>query len=139
MMVRLPERRDQGEKDLQTIIADPKTRQRDRAPRAGLGTHGKKGIRSGQPRNWRERAELDSRDPWVHYYLALVKFRAAQSSRGTRFEGVSNMIQDLLVVLDWEPDFAEAHNMLAMARLAGRRCPFRDGRDTSGDPAQPAQ
>ena len=27
------------------------------------------------------------------------------------------MVQDLLAVLDWEPDFAEAHNMLAMARF----------------------
>ena len=29
------------------------------------------------------------------------------------------MVQDLLAVLDSEPDFAEAHNMLAMARLQG--------------------
>ena len=29
------------------------------------------------------------------------------------------MIQDLVAVVDWNPDFAEAHNMLAMGRLAG--------------------
>ena len=29
------------------------------------------------------------------------------------------MIQDLVFVVDKEPDFAEAHNMLAMARLQG--------------------
>src|SRR2546430_15883057 len=29
------------------------------------------------------------------------------------------MIQDLRAVLDWDPDFAEAYNLLAMARLEG--------------------
>jgi hypothetical protein len=48
----------------------------------------------------------------------LVKYRAAQSS-GKPIEGVSNMIQDLIFVVDKEPDLAEAHNMLAVARLQG--------------------
>ena len=29
------------------------------------------------------------------------------------------MVQDLVAVVDLEPEFAEAHNMLAMARLQG--------------------
>jgi tetratricopeptide (TPR) repeat protein len=63
-------------------------------------------------------SELDGRDAWVHYYLALVKFQAARAT-GHSIQGVSNMIQDLLVVIDWNLDFAEAYNMLAMGRLAG--------------------
>jgi hypothetical protein len=50
--------------------------------------------------------------------MALGKFRAAQSRR-SKLQGVSNVIQDLVAVVDWDPDFAEAHNMLAMARLEG--------------------
>jgi Flp pilus assembly protein TadD len=63
-------------------------------------------------------SELDPRDPWVRYYLALVKYHAAQS-RGQEVHGLSNMIQDLRAVLDWNPNFAEAYNMLAIARLEG--------------------
>ena len=62
--------------------------------------------------------ELDGKDMWTHYYLALVKFRAAQLGQKP-IEGVSNMIQDLVFVVDKEPDLAEAHNMLAVARLQG--------------------
>ena len=62
--------------------------------------------------------ELDGRDPWVHYYLALVKVQSSQITRKP-IQGVSNMIQDLVAVVDWNPDFAEAHNMLAMGRLEG--------------------
>ena len=62
--------------------------------------------------------ELDSKDTWTHYYLALVEIsRCAVEPKP--IEGVSNMIQDLVFVVDKEPDFAEAHNMLALARLQG--------------------
>src|SRR5262249_54089999 len=35
------------------------------------------------------------------------------------FQGLSNMIQDLRLVLDASPDFAQAYDMLALARLEG--------------------
>ncbi len=60
--------------------------------------------------------ELDDRDPWLHYYKALVKYRQREGT-GESFRGLANMIQDLRAVLDWDPDFAEAYNLLAMARL----------------------
>jgi hypothetical protein len=62
--------------------------------------------------------ELDAKDPWVRYYLALGKYRAARAS-GQSFQGLSNMMQDLRAVLDWYPEFAEAYNMLGMARVEG--------------------
>ena len=117
MAVRLPEHRDQGEKDLQTIIADPKGDNAIahralawvRMERAEFDEAGEELARA---------RELDDRDTWTHYYLALVKFRAAQVNRKP-IQGVSNMIQDLVYVVDKEPDIAEAHHMLALARLQG--------------------
>ncbi len=117
MAVRLPEHRDQSEKDLQTIIADPKG---DNAiahrALAWVRMERKEFDEAGE--ELARARELDDRDTWTHYYLALVKFRASQVNRKP-IEGVSNMIQDLVYVVDKEPDFAEAHNMLALARLQG--------------------
>jgi tetratricopeptide (TPR) repeat protein len=117
MAARLPEHRDQAEKDLQTIIADPKGDNAIahralgwvRMERAEFDEAGEEFVRA---------RELDDRDIWTHYYLALVKFRAAQVNRKP-IQGVSNMIQDLVYVVDKEPDFADAHHMLALARLQG--------------------
>ncbi|MGA9813700.1 MAG: hypothetical protein WBQ64_13020 [Terriglobales bacterium] len=117
MAVRLPEHRDQGEKDLQAIIADPKG---DNAVAhralAWVRMERKEFAEAGE--ELARARELDGLDTWTHYYLALVKFRASQVNRKP-IEGVSNMIQDLVYVVDKEPDFAEAHNMLALARLQG--------------------
>jgi tetratricopeptide (TPR) repeat protein len=117
MMVRLPEHRDQGQKELETVISDPKM-DNAIAHRGLAWTHlGRKEFDQANEELARA-MELDGRDPWVRYYMALVKFRAAQITRKP-IQGVSNMIQDLVAVVDWNPDFAEAHNMLAMGRLAG--------------------
>jgi tetratricopeptide (TPR) repeat protein len=117
MAVRLPEHRDQGVKNLEAIVADPKT-DNVIAHRA-LAWVRMEGKEFDQADEELARArELDSKDTWTRYYLALVKFRAAQSGQKP-IEGVSNMIQDLVFVVDKEPDFAEAHNMLALARLQG--------------------
>jgi len=62
-------------------------------------------------------AELDNHDFWVRYYAALIKFKQAEG-KGS-FQGLSNMIQDLRLVLDASPDFAQAYDMLALARLEG--------------------
>jgi tetratricopeptide (TPR) repeat protein len=117
VMVRLPEHRDQGEKDLQAVIGDPKTE--NAIAHRGLAWSHMERKEFDQSNEELARAmELDGRDPWVRYYMALVKFKAAQTNRKP-IQGVSNMIQDLVAVVDWNPDFAEAHNMLAMGRLEG--------------------
>ena len=117
MSVRLSERREQGEKEFQTIIADPKM-ENAIAHRGLAWVHMERKEFDQADEELARAMELDGRDPWVRYYMALVKFHAARSSRNP-FEGVSNMIQDLVAVVDWDPDFAEAHNMLALARLQG--------------------
>jgi len=117
MAVRLPEHRDQGVKSLETIIADPKA-DNAIAHRALAWVRMERKEFDQADEELARARELDSKDTWTHYYLALVKFRAAQSGEKP-IEGVSNMIQDLVFVVDKEPDFAEAHNMLALARLQG--------------------
>jgi hypothetical protein len=62
--------------------------------------------------------DLDPKDVWTRYLLSLVKYRTAQGS-GLPIQGLPNMMQDLRIVLDWYPEFAEAYNMLAMGRLEG--------------------
>ena len=63
-------------------------------------------------------AELNPKDPWLHYYLALVRLRAAQAA-GRSTEGLPNVMQDLRLVVDWDPEFVQARSMLAMAQLEG--------------------
>ena len=117
MAVRLPEHRDQAEKNLETIIADPKTDYAIAHRALAWVRMERKEFDQADEELARAR-ELDGKDTWTHYYLALAKFRAAQSGQKP-IEGVSNMIQDLVFVVDKEPDFAEAYNMLALARLQG--------------------
>jgi tetratricopeptide (TPR) repeat protein len=117
MSLRMPEHREQGEKELQTLINDPKT-ENAIAHRGLAWAHMERKEFDQATQELARGSELDAHDLWTHYYLALVKFRAAQSSREP-IQGVSNMVQDLLAVLDLSPDFAEAYNMLAMARLQG--------------------
>ena len=62
--------------------------------------------------------ELDLHDPWSHYYMARMKYRAAVDS-GDRIQGLASMLIDLRTVIDWNADFAEAYNMLGVARVDG--------------------
>jgi len=117
MAMRLPEHREQEEKNVEALISDPKT---DNAiahrALAWVRMERKEFDQAGE--ELARARELDSKDAWTRYDQAWLKYRAAQSS-GKAIEGVSNMIQDLIFVVDKEPDLAEAHNMLAVARLQG--------------------
>jgi Flp pilus assembly protein TadD len=62
--------------------------------------------------------ELDQKNPMARYYLAFLKYRMAQTT-GQQIQGIGNMMQDLRAVVEWYPEFAEAYNMLAMARVEG--------------------
>jgi Flp pilus assembly protein TadD len=117
MAVRLPEHHEQALKELSTIVSQPKL-DNAIAHRALAWSHLEKNEFEPASEELNKASELDPRDPWVRYYLALVKYHAAQSG-GEEVHGLSNMIQDLRAVLDWNPSFAEAYNMLAMARLEG--------------------
>jgi tetratricopeptide (TPR) repeat protein len=117
MSVRLPEHREQAGQELESIASQPKTD--NVIARRGLAwVHLEKKEFDSAVEELSKAAELNIKDPWLHYYLALVKSHAAQST-GHSTEGLPNMMQDLRLVLDWAPEFAEARSMLAMAQLEG--------------------
>jgi tetratricopeptide (TPR) repeat protein len=63
-------------------------------------------------------AALDPRDMWIRYYVSVMKYRVA-ASKHTDIQGLPNMMQDLRAVLEWYPEFADADDLLAMARMVG--------------------
>ena len=115
--VRVPEHRAQGLQDLQSLINEPKL---DNwiAHRALAWDHMQRKEFEQATEELSKALALGPNDAWVRYYLALVKYHAAQAS-GQTFKGLSNMMQDLRTVLDWYPEFAEAYSMLGMARVEG--------------------
>lgn len=117
LMVRLPEHRDQGLRNLQSLISQPKL-DNAIAHLALAWDHMQRKEFDQATEELSKASELDANDAWVRYYLALVKYHAAQAG-GQPFQGLSNMMQDLRAVLDWYPAFAEAYNMLGMARVEG--------------------
>src|SRR6476661_2924438 len=117
LMARLPEHRQQALQELNTIIGQPKT-ENAIAHRTLAWMHLQSKEYDAANEELSSALELDGADPWVRYYLALVKYHAAESS-GHPFQGLSNMMQDLRAVLDWNPEMAEAYSMLAMARVEG--------------------
>ena len=117
MAIRLPEHRSQALSQLSSIASQPKA-DNSAAHRALAFAHLQNGETDDATQELAKAAQLDSRDPWLHFYSAFIKFRQAQAS-GKEFEGLANMMQDLKAVLDWNPEFAEADNMLALARVEG--------------------
>lgn len=117
MSLRLPDHREQAVLQLESITNQPKGD--NVVARRGLAwarMEKKEFDRAIEELN--KGAELNPKDPWLHYYWALVRVRAAQTSR-TSIQGLPNMMQDLHAVLDWDPEMAEARSMLAMAQLEG--------------------
>jgi tetratricopeptide (TPR) repeat protein len=117
MSLRIPERRDQAMQQLNSITNQPKM-DNVVARRALAWSYMEKKEFDHSIEELGKGAELNAKDPWLHYYLALVRLRTAQST-GRSIEGLPNMMQDLHLVLDWNAEFAEARSMLAMAELEG--------------------
>lgn len=117
VMLRVPERRDQGIQQLQSIINQPKLDSAI-AHRALAWDHMQRKEFDQAIEDLNKALQLNADDPWTHFYLAQVKYNAAQAS-GQPFKGLANMMQDLRIVLDWYPEFAEAYSMLGMARVEG--------------------
>lgn len=117
LKVRIPEHRDAAMKDLESLIADPLTESSIQHRALGWAL-----LEKNQPdeatEEFNKAIELSELDPWAHYYRARMKYREALGS-GSTFPGLANMLVDLRVVLDWNHEFAEAFNMLAMGRVEG--------------------
>ncbi|HEX4423920.1 MAG TPA: hypothetical protein VH079_00880 [Terriglobales bacterium] len=114
--VRVPEHRDAALRRLNALVNDPKLETLV-AHRALAWDHIQRKEFGPATEELNQAMQLDPKDPWVRYELALLTYHAYQSSG--QFKGLPNLMQDLQITLDWDPDFAEAYNMLAMARLEG--------------------
>jgi tetratricopeptide (TPR) repeat protein len=122
VMVRLPERREQGLKEIDRILklTDKNGQPVDNeiAHRGLAWVHMDRKEFPQAAEELGKAAALDPHDVWNRYYLALLKYKTAQANH-EEMQGLANMMIDLKVTLDWYPDFAEAYNMLAMARVEG--------------------
>jgi len=122
VMVRLPERREQGLKEIDNVLrmTDKKGQPVDNeiAHRALAWVHMDKKEFSEAAEELGTAGALDPRDVWIRYYLSLLKYKTAQTKH-EEIQGLANMMIDLKVTIDWYAEFAEAYNMLAMARVEG--------------------
>jgi tetratricopeptide (TPR) repeat protein len=117
MSLRLPEHRAQSMQELEAITGQLKTD--NVIARRGLAwAHMEKKEFDRAVEELNQGEELTPKDPWLHYYSALIRHSALQTG-GQRTEGLPNMMQDLRLVLNWDAEFAEARSMLAMAELEG--------------------
>jgi hypothetical protein len=145
MKVRIPERRDAALQELKTLATTPdpttakapskneKDKDKDKdnetdtlvtaqgneiAHRALAWDHMQRGEFDEAVEELGDAAALDRRDMWIHYYLSELKYRMAQTKHAD-IQGLPNMMQDLRAVLEWYPEFANAYDLMAMARLEG--------------------
>jgi tetratricopeptide (TPR) repeat protein len=147
MKIRIPERRDVAQKDLHALANPPETtttadkssprkvrkqkddKDDDSAPmiaasgneiahRALAWDHLQRGEFEAATEELGDAAALNQRDMWIRYYLSVLKYRVSKA-RHTDMQGLPNMMQDLRAVLEWYPEFADAYDLLAMARLVG--------------------
>ena len=122
VMLRIPERREQALKELDRILqlTDKNGQPVDNeiAHRARAWSYMDQKEFSKAAEELGSASALDPHDVWNRYYLALLKYRTAQTKH-EEIQGLANMMIDLKVTMDWYPDFAEAYNMLAMARIEG--------------------
>jgi tetratricopeptide (TPR) repeat protein len=117
MMVRLPEHREAAMQEISTLVDGLSTENAiEHRTRAWVYIEQNKFNDAAE--ELQKAIELDDHDPWAHYYFARMKYRTAMES-GEPFLGLANMLIDLRIVIDWNLDFAEPHNMLAMGRVEG--------------------
>jgi Flp pilus assembly protein TadD len=88
------------------------------AHRALAWDHIEHGDFDGATEELSDAAALNPRDMWIRYYLSVLKYRIAQGKHGD-IQGLPNMMQDLRAVLEWYPEFANAYDLLAVARMVG--------------------
>jgi tetratricopeptide (TPR) repeat protein len=122
VMVRIPDRREQGLKEIDAVLkmTDKKGEPIDNeiAHRVLAWVHMDKKEFPQAAEELGNAAAIDPRDISIRYYLSLLKYKKAQANH-EEIGGLANMMIDLKATLDWYPEFAEAYNMLAMARIEG--------------------
>ena len=148
VQIRIPERREMGLKDLQTLATSPtpsdvksearaekrekRNEDEETLPTTAIGNemahrtlawdHIAHGEFDDAVTELGQAAALNQRDMWVRYYLSMLKYRMAQTKH-TDIQGLSNMMLDLRAVLEWYPELADAYDLLAVARNEGGSTP----------------
>ena len=144
---RIPERRAAGLQELQSLASPPdqpnlhkadsrkndkKSSRQDETPegqliaasgneiahRALAWDHLQHGEFDAASEELSDAASLNPRDMWIRYYVSVLKYRIS-IARHADIQGLPNMMQDLRAVLEWYPEFADAYDLLAMARMVG--------------------
>lgn len=122
VMVRIPERREQGLKEIDNVLklTDKKGQPVDNeiGHRTLAWVHIDRKEFPQAAEELGNAAALDAADTWIRYYLSLLKYRTSRANH-EEIQGLANMMVDLKATIDWYPAFAEAYNMLAMARIEG--------------------
>jgi tetratricopeptide (TPR) repeat protein len=122
VMVRIPERREQGLKEIDAVLKliDKKGEPIDNeiAHRVLAWVRIQKKEFPQAAEELGNAAAIDPRDVSIRYYLSLLKYKTALTKH-EEIQGLANMMIDLKATIDWYPEFAEAFNMLAMARIEG--------------------
>lgn len=116
MDLRIPERRQTAFEQLEKLAADEKT-DTVIAHRALAWEYVRRGETNKAFEELNAAVELDSSDPWTRFGLAMASYHSGE--KGARIQGLANMMESLHIVIDRNPEFAEAYNMLGWARLAG--------------------
>jgi Flp pilus assembly protein TadD len=116
VLLRQPNHRAQATKELQTL-ADQESDSISLFRALGYAAIQQQDFK-GAIAQLQNAVDLNAKDPWIYYYLALAKYRAGRASGGS-YEGLANMIQGLKIVIDAYPEFAEAYNLLGLARIEG--------------------
>jgi Flp pilus assembly protein TadD len=137
MKIRIPDRREVGLKDLEALATAPdpaaaKRTENNRddktnpllvtaagdeiAHRALAWDHIQVGEFDAATEELSDAAALNQHDPWISYYVSQLKYRTSLAKH-TEIAGLPNMLQDLRAVLDWYPEFADAYDLMAIARM----------------------
>lgn len=117
MKMRIPERRAQAASDLEALIENP-AGPNSIEYRAFAWANLQQDKFADALQNLSYALHYDQNDPWVHFYLAFTKYQQARAMHDAT-QGLGNMLVDLRIVIDAYLDFAEAHDLLAQARLQG--------------------
>jgi tetratricopeptide (TPR) repeat protein len=117
VMTRQSEHREQGLKELQALADEPSD---NPIAHRSLGyAHIQKKEFKQANDELAEALDIKPNDPWVRYYLALLRVRMEQASGQPIEGGLANVQQGLRVMIDTYPDFAEAYRLLGLAELEG--------------------
>jgi tetratricopeptide (TPR) repeat protein len=116
MELRIPEHREQATEDLEKLISDPHT-ETVIAHRALAWADIEKRDSKEAFEELNDAMTINASDPWTRFATALASYRSGE--KGAKIQGLANMMESLRIVIDRNPEFAEAYNMLGWAQLEG--------------------